>query len=131
MITTRVLPPLEWDRPEVAELMTLHPFVADTDMQIIVVEDEGKIVGRWAVLRLVHLEGVWIDEAYRRKPSAVKSLLQATIAAARRWTDRLVMTGSADPLTHRLVTKHLNGKSIPIEQFWVPISGDQSCRYLH
>ena len=94
-MTTRVLPPQEYDRLAHTELATVWPHYADGAMTVFVVEDEhGEIVGCWAVLRILHLEGLWIHPAHRTHGSVGRRLL----TKARQMLHGLgVVTNSVDP----------------------------------
>lgn len=119
---TRVLHPSEW--PKVAHLDVAQwlPYVAPEDAQIVVVEDGERIVGVWGVFRVVHLEGVWVDPAYRRSPRVVDGLKSAALAVAARLAP-WALTGSANAAVRRLITKHLGGAQIPMETFAIPTRG--------
>lgn len=63
-LTVRELPTEEWDR-----LIGL-PFAANglpdpALAAIVVAEQDGRIVGVWAALTAVHLDGLWVDPAER------------------------------------------------------------------
>lgn len=121
--TTRILPTEEFDRLPTRELADLRRYVPSDAMQVVIVEDGARIVGAWAVVTMVHLEGVWIDPAYRHKSGVVRALLQRTFhvaSALAKWA----ITGSTDPYVTRLITKHLHGVPVRAESFIVSVGGD-------
>jgi hypothetical protein len=120
-MTTRILPPEEWHRLDRTGMCDALRYVEPADVQVVVVERDGEIVGAWSVLRIVHLEGVWIAPAYRSKGSVAGRLLRATFEAARRWAPRWVMTGSTSPDVSGLLTKHLRAVHIPMDTYIVPM----------
>jgi ribosomal protein S18 acetylase RimI-like enzyme len=123
-VTTRVLPRAEYDRIAHLDVAGFLPYVAGDDVQIVVVEQDERIVGAWSVLRVVHFEGVWIDPAYRGRVGVARRLLTATMRAAQQWSSRFAFTGAATDDVRRLITKHLRGVHIPMDTYAVPISGE-------
>jgi GNAT superfamily N-acetyltransferase len=121
-MTTRTLPRDEWPRLAGTDLAKALDFIRPEDAQILVVEDAGRIVGAWSVLRVTHLEGVWIDPAYRKRGSVAKRLLAATLTAARQW-GAWAMTGAQTPDVAQLLTKHLRAVHVPMETYVVPVEG--------
>lgn len=128
-MTTRLLPPEEWGKLAGRDIAALFPLVAADDLQVVVVEDGDRIVACWAAVRIVHFEGVWIDPAYRHRPSVIKRLVRETFTAARRWADKWAMTAAADEDVRRLITKHLGGVAVPSDQYIVPLSGEHVCQF--
>ena len=62
---TRVLPVEEWDRLRDLPFAT-NGLPDPAFSQVIVTETtEGQIVGLWAMLTAVHLDGLWTDSAHR------------------------------------------------------------------
>lgn len=122
MMTSRLLPPEEWGRLHQTEIPAMIPYVNPQTMQVIVIEQDGQIIGAWAVLIMTHLEGVWIDPAYRKNPRVASKLLAATMehaAANTSWA----MTGAMDDYTERLLTKHLGAVPVSAQMFMVPVKG--------
>lgn len=65
----RFLPPEEWN--------TLQGPLKDHDLHpdhalIVVAEEAGKVVGTWAALENITMEGLWVEEKYRNSPMAVR-----------------------------------------------------------
>lgn len=64
-MTVRELPADEWEKLlglPIAENGLPDP----ASTRIIVAEDDGEIVGCWSFLLTTFLEGLWVDEAYRK-----------------------------------------------------------------
>ena len=118
-MTTRILEPTEWARVP-TDLASLLPHVVPSDAQVVVVEDEGRIVASWAVLRVVHLEGLWIDPAYRGRVSVARRLYEATLSAARRWTSGWAMTGATTDDVRALLT-HAGAQHLPMDSYVMPL----------
>ncbi len=119
---TRVLPAAEWSKIAHLDVATWLQYVAPNDVQIVVAEDGDRVVGVWGVFRVVHLEGVWVDPAYRRSPRVVEGLKTAALEIARRWAP-WALTGSANSAVRRLITRHLRGARIPMETYAIPTEG--------
>lgn len=108
-MVTRVLPPAEWGRLAGTELETVHASLPQgDDVRILVVEDEaGAIIGCWAALRVVHVEGIWIAPAYRSKTAVARALwrgMARTVATA--FQAGGAWTASLSPQLDRLLTRH-------------------------
>lgn len=122
-MTSRLLPREEWHRLTDTDIPSIVPYADDA--QVVVVERGDRIVGAWAVLRVVHLEGVWIAPEYRGRGTVAARLLRAGLDAARSW-GRWAFTGSQTPEVARLITRHLRGVRIPMDTY--AISLEAPCR---
>lgn len=123
----RVLPPDEWDRIEEPQMKRVLPYLIPEDTRLIVVEHEGRIVGLWAAIKMVHLEGVWIDPAERGKVPIVRKLLQGIWSVARGWNARTCWTGATNDDVRTLIRK-LGGEEVACTSYLVPVPGEPSCR---
>lgn len=82
------------------------------DARLVVVEDGGLIVGSWAVMPYVHVEGLWIHPLYRKQGSVGRRLLTGMRQIAARWGVRAVLTGcSSDEV--RLLLEKVGGVKLP------------------
>lgn len=126
MLETRVLPPEEWFKVSHTDMHNVLPYVEPQDLHIVVVEDGARIVGVWGVMRIVHLEGVWIDPEYRGRGSVARRLLRATLQVAKQIAPRWVMTAADNDGVRRLITKHLGGVHVPGDSYIV--SMENVCR---
>lgn len=120
-MTSRLLPRDEWARLAGTELETAWP-VLPSDAQIVVVEDEGAIVGCWAVIRYVHVEGLWIADAHRKRAGVGRRLLAGMLHAVRALGADRVITGAMGEDVRRLIA-HAGGSLLPGEQYVMPIGG--------
>lgn len=127
-MTDRILPQSEWNKLDGREIARAIPYMRPHDVQIIVVEDGPKIVGAWAVLRVVQLEGVWIDPDYRKRGSVARRLLNRTLEVARSLAPHWAFTGAETPEVADLLTKHLGAVKYPADQYLIPLSEAMSCR---
>ena len=125
-MTTRILPQVEWPKLAGTDISIALPFHRPEDVQIVVVEDSDQIVGAWAVLRVVQLEGVWIAPGYRKRVSVARQLMAKTFEVARRLAPCLAFTGSTSDDISALLVKHLGAKALPMEPFVIPL-GELPC----
>jgi len=125
-MTTRILDATEWARVP-TDLHALLPHVIPGDAQVVVVEDAGRIVASWAVLRVVHLEGLWIDPAYRGRAGVARRLYEATLTAARRWTSGWAMTGAATDDVRALLD-HAGAQKLPMDTYVMPLRDREASR---
>jgi N-acetylglutamate synthase-like GNAT family acetyltransferase len=56
---------------------------ADDDAHVIVVEDDGRLVGCVSLVRMWHAEGIWITPALRTKGTVLRRLLDAMKTTAK------------------------------------------------
>lgn len=126
-MTTRVLPSAEWDRVAHLDVAALLPWVAPADVQLVVAEEGDRVIGCWAVMRMVHVEGLWVDPAYRGNPRVAKRLFAATWQRVRAWTSQWVMTGAVSGQTRELL-QHVGAVPLPSEMFIVPVENAMSAR---
>lgn len=57
---TRILPKTEWHKLTESGLPELLRHVNATDADVVVVEENGKVIGTLGLVKLMHFEGVWI-----------------------------------------------------------------------
>lgn len=111
-MTLRTLPASEWDRiPSDAALSQVIGLCRPDQIEVLVVEHDGQIVGCWAFLTIVHAEGVWIHPDHRGKSSVARrlwtgmqTLLRGKVSA--------VVTGAADDTIRALIEGH-RGEALP------------------
>ena len=121
-MTTRILPPDEWSKLEGTELEQAYPFLDPKESFVLVVEDGDRIVGTWAALRQVHLEGVWVHPDHRGRGAVATHLLRAMgNAVAEKFGVEVAWTAAANEDVANLITKHLKGIELPGQHFVVPI----------
>jgi len=119
-MTSRVLEPHEWPLLAGTEAETLWPHLDPENARVLVVEHEGRIVGTWTVLRMVHVECVWVDPAYRGVFGVVKRLLRGMREIATGWGARTVLTGAVTDQVRALITS-LHGQRLPGDHYVIPL----------
>lgn len=90
---TRLLPRSEWHRLEGTELASVYP-VLPSGSEVVIVEDADQLIACWALLPIVHCEGVWIHPDHRGKGSVARRLLKGMRETARRMGARAVNTAA-------------------------------------
>jgi hypothetical protein len=123
-VTARVLRPEAWPRLAGTELAPIVPGLNPQQAYVVVVEDDtGAIVGCWALLYLLHAEGVWIAEPHRKRGAVARRLFQATMQLARAFGETAVTTGSVSPEVERLLVRRLQAVPWPGTQYSFPTGG--------
>lgn len=107
------------------EAEALWPHLDPVNAQVLVVEHEGRIVGTWTALRVVHLECVWIDPEYRSRFGVVKRLLRGVREIAAGWGVRSVVTSAMSDQVRALVAS-LHGSPLPGDHYVMPM--ESLCR---
>lgn len=74
-MTTRILPREDYGRL-VGTLLECAISSLPVDSQVVVVEDNGAIVGCAALYPVWHLDGVWVAPAYRKKTTVARRLVR-------------------------------------------------------
>lgn len=124
MLSTRILPPSEWSRLTGTELETLYPILPE-GAQVVVVEEDGpspRIVGTWAIYKLVHVEGVWISPEHRGKAGVARRLIGKTFEVAKALGARAVNTAAVTPEVAEML-KALGGVELQGRHFAVSLNG--------
>ena len=125
-MSARVLPPEEWHRLEGTEAGPLWREFNPENTRVLVVEEDGKIVGTWIMLRTVHAECIWIAPSHRGRFGVSKGLLRGMRGVAKEWDVDRVVTGSVSPHVTDLI-KRLGGFPIQCESFVLPVEARQLC----
>lgn len=89
---------------------------------VLVIEDDGVIVGCWAALQIWHVEGLWIHPAHRMVGTVGRRLLIAMLRLLDTVCARRVMTAALSPEIRELILK-FGGEQLPGEHFVLPIGG--------
>ena len=91
-MTSRNLPESEWSKVDASSLLR---YANPEDVRIAVVENKDKIVGKCVVLKITHLEGLWIDQKHRNA-GIMNALMKQIVKASRELTNEFVMAGAGD-----------------------------------
>ena len=115
----RLLWPEEYPRLVGTELEAVYPHLP-AGAQVLVVEDDGRIVGCWAFFQAWHAEGIWIAPEHRGRGSVARRLLSGMRHVLRRMQARTVVTGATDDRVADLIAR-IGGSELPGRQFVVPV----------
>jgi hypothetical protein len=111
----------DWDRLATTDLGPVLPLLP-ADTQIVVVEGPEGIVGTWAVVRYVHVEGLWIAPAHRKRGRVGALLLAGMREVAHAWDTTVVLTGAESDEVRALIG-HFGGRQLPGDHYVLPIGG--------
>lgn len=115
-MTTRMLPPEEWPRLEGTEAETVWPLLDPERAQVLVVEDNGAIVGCWVLMSVVHAECLWIAEAHRGKTSVARRLWIGMQRAAQALGVPIVATAALSDEVRDLLD-HVGATKVPGDHY--------------
>lgn len=118
-MTTRMLSRDEWaTKLAGTELEAAVPYLDGA--QVVVVEDGETVVGCWALIPYVHVEGVWIAPAHRGRGSVARRLLSGMRRAAQAMGVSTVMTAAISDDVRELLA-HLGATKLPGEHYALPV----------
>lgn len=111
----RILPPDEWSRLERTQIPML-PGVKPADIDVVVVEDEGKVVACLSVLKITHFEGLWIDPERGNGLGAPKALLRLALALTEKCGSDWVWAGAADDRMRGILSR-VGAVKLPVDSY--------------
>lgn len=116
-LTARELPQAEWAKLRGTELAYLADITAPILTWVLVVEQDGEIIGCWARMLTDHVEGLWEHPDHRGKGGVSRLLFTAMVQHLQQAGVRNVLTQSVDPQIDQLL-EHIGGTPVP-GQTWV------------
>jgi N-acetylglutamate synthase-like GNAT family acetyltransferase len=125
VMTTRVLPPHEWPRLVGTELETVCESLPHEHAKVLVVEADGEIVACWALLSVLHVEGVWIRPGHRARGAVGRRLLQGMAELVAESGGAGVVSAACTPDVARLLTG-LGAVKLDVDHYglslkrWIP-----------
>ena len=129
-MTSRILPPEEWHRLAGTAMEGIAERLRPDAGAILVLEEDGAIVATWALITMVHAEGLWIAPSHRGHAGLVRRLLRAMRELAAEWGCAAVQTGSvSDDVTSFIL--RLGGTMLPGHMFILPMTAkamEDKCR---
>lgn len=120
---TRILPPEEWPRLDFARFSQTGREMDLGDVQVVVVEDNGRIVAYMSVLRITHMEDLWFDPEYRGNAGVAKRMMKAGFTAAKKWADRWVWASTESEHMSDIVSR-VGGVELPVKSYVIPLGGN-------
>lgn len=124
-MNSRILPPEEWPRLKGTEAEAVWPQLVPENTRVLVVEEDGEIVGAWVLLRVVHAECLWAAPSHRGSLGVATRLLRGMWEIASKWGASRVVTGSTSPEVTGLI-KRVGGEPMPCESFVLPVANPYS-----
>lgn len=119
-MTTRVLPTDEWPSLAGTEAEAVWPHLVPNNTQVFVVEDEGRIVGCWIAMRVVHAECLWIAESHRAYGFAIgRRLWRSMRQQVREWGGSVFLTAALTDNVRALIAR-FGGRAVPGDVFALP-----------
>jgi hypothetical protein len=124
-MTRRLLPSAEWSKLVGTELEDVWPHLDPDRSVVIVVEDEGQIIGCWSAFDVLHAEGIWIADAHRRRGHVARLLLAGMSETA---LTRGVQTLATSAITDDVaaLAERLGGVPVPGRHFVLQV--ENLCR---
>lgn len=117
-MTTRVLPREEWHRLAATDLSTVWAHLPDTT-RVIVVEDDGVIVGCVTGMLILHAEGLWIAPAYRKRVTVWRQLVSWFWRVADEFGCEGALTAAVND-DMRMLLARLHATPLPGDHFYMP-----------
>lgn len=117
---TRVLPPEEWSRLTLEQVPSVLPCIRPEEMEVIVVEDGDRIVACVSVMRMTHLDGVWVAPEYRGNAGVGRRLLRGMRESAERWCESFLAAGASNEHAENLIEK-MGGIRMPMDHYVIPV----------
>lgn len=105
-MTSRELPPSEWARLAGTELEAIWPALRPEWAHVVVVEDDGHIVGCWATLTILHGEGCWVAPSHRGKTAVARRLWAQMCRLVKAQGVSQVITAAVAPDVQALLEAH-------------------------
>lgn len=103
-MTTRILQVEEYPRLVGTELETVWAHLP-AEARVVAVEDDGELVGCWAVLPITHVEGVWVKPSHRNAGGVARRLLRGMRDVAQEMGARAVFTAALTPNVEDLLAR--------------------------
>lgn len=119
-MTTRELPKSEWSRLVGTELETVVPHLPDA-ARVLVVEDDGEIVGCWAFFAVIHAEGVFIAPQHRGKSAVARRLVRGMRDIVCSMGANVVATAAMTDDVRGLI-QGLGGVELPGTHYALPVT---------
>lgn len=119
-MTSRELPPGEWSKLNGTEAESIWPNFDPANTRVLVVEQDGEIIGTWTLLRVCHAECIWIHPDHRLKGGVGSRLLKGIRKLAKDWGARRIVTGSVTEQVTKLIAK-VGGFPMPCPLFVLPV----------
>lgn len=119
-MTSRILDPSDWHRLVGTEVEHVWPLLNPEQTQILVIEDEGEIVGTLTLVSIWHAECLWIHPDYRKGCGVMRRLIDGMWNTAHRLGAKRLWSGSLSDATTNILHR-LGAHEIPGRSFSFPV----------
>lgn len=119
---TRILEPIDYHRLTGTEAEAVIARLTDA-ARVVVVEDEGQIVGCHVLQPIVHAECLWIHPAYRKKTGVGRRLWAAVQREVREHFGARAFATAALSDEVRLLLMHVKAVKLDGDHYMVPVEG--------
>jgi N-acyl-L-homoserine lactone synthetase len=120
MLTTRILPSAEWAKLAPTALEHVWEVLRAGTDRVIVIEEDGQVVGCWTLIPTVHVEGIWIHRNQRARGNVARRLLHAMQDEAQKMGATAVVTSSLTDEIADLAVR-LGAEVLPGTHFVLPV----------
>jgi N-acetylglutamate synthase-like GNAT family acetyltransferase len=122
-MTSRILPHDEWAKLDEVGAETVWKLLDPSRAQIVVIEDQGQIVGTLTLMSVLHAECLWIKPSHRRGYGVMKRLLDGMWLTAREAGVKALWAGSvSDTMTN--ILHRIGASEVPGTSFVFPVKED-------
>jgi hypothetical protein len=122
-MTSRVLPYDEWAKLDDVGAETVWQLLDPAHAQILVIEDQGEIVGTLTLMSVLHAECLWIKPSHRKGYGVMKRLLDGMWAGARAQGAKALWSGSVSE-TMTNILHRIGASEVPGQAFVFPVKED-------
>ena len=128
VVTVRELPRADWDRlcPDNADLVSVLSRTRSSNVRVMIAEEGGAIIGCWALLSFLQLEGLWVHPAQRGRSVGWRML-----RLMKRWIRDLgatgAMTASIDPAIDGYLTR-IGARPLPGRHYFLSVPEEVVCQ---
>lgn len=121
-LVTRILPFRDYRRLDGTELETVWPHLHPQDAFVVVVEQGSQIVACWALMRVWHLEGLWVHPEHRKRAGVARRLWIGMQRVAKNLGAKHAATAALTPDVAALIA-NAGGVQLPGSHFVLPLEG--------
>ena len=115
----RVLPANEWGRLDGTDLEGMVPFLKPESAKVVVVEQDGQIIGQWLATPVWHVEGLWIAPEHRGTAGVARRLWAGMRREMREGGAAAALTGAETDAVRRLLA-HAGPTRVPFDTYVLP-----------
>lgn len=118
-VTARILPPAEWSR--LADTPLKAASLDPDSAMVVVVEHHGTIIGCWAAMNTMHVEGLWIAPEHQGHAGTARALMTTMVEELLKAGVEAVLTNAATPEVEAMIQK-AGGRQVPGSLWFIPLT---------